>query len=471
MRISDLINLGVEGVKFALCIVILSLLIYLIMYKLIYQKIFGGSGKIDIRKMVPNLLLALVILVILFATLLRFGGGAGQLNLIPFSSYRLAWYQFNYREWRNLILNICMFVPFGFILPFVREEFRKSWKTYRTGLLFSLGIEVLQFIFERGIFETDDLINNLLGTMIGYGFFSLIQWIKKKKSLKEALVYQIPLFCVVILFTTIFCLYSAKELGNLECEYSSNYNMPEVILNDEVKLSKDETTVSIYKMKIASLDETRQLAEEIFATQNKKIDENRIDIYDDTAIYYCDDSSLCVWIDFKGMTIKYTNFELEYPEDGSECKYLIGADEDIVRESIKKIGINIPENTVFAVDQNIYSFEIKDEVKDDGFNTGIVNCRLNDDGEVLYVYYNIISGEPYKKVDIISSEEAYEKLCDGKFYYYNRKIESDTPYTVKAVKLTYQADSKGFYRPVYEFELMNDGYDEAISICILAEKK
>ena len=65
-------------------------------------------------------------------------------------------------------------------------------------------------------------------------------------------------------------------------------------------------------MKIASLDETRQLAEEIFATQNKKIDENRIDIYDDTAIYYCDDSSLCVWIDFKGMTIKYTNFELEY---------------------------------------------------------------------------------------------------------------------------------------------------------------
>lgn len=29
-------------------------------------------------------------------------------------------------------------------------------------------------IFHRGIFEIDDIIDNLLGAMIGYGFFSIV---------------------------------------------------------------------------------------------------------------------------------------------------------------------------------------------------------------------------------------------------------------------------------------------------------
>lgn len=38
-------------------------------------------------------------------------------QLHPFYSYKLAWNYFLFSEWRNIILNILMFVPFGFMLP------------------------------------------------------------------------------------------------------------------------------------------------------------------------------------------------------------------------------------------------------------------------------------------------------------------------------------------------------------------
>lgn len=45
-------------------------------------------------------------------------------------------------------------------------------KTYIAGFLFTLLIEVLQLYFEVGIFEAADLLNNTIGTMIGYGLYN-----------------------------------------------------------------------------------------------------------------------------------------------------------------------------------------------------------------------------------------------------------------------------------------------------------
>jgi len=66
--------------------------------------------------------------------------------------------------------NIGWFVPFGFLLPVLlkRESFLK---VIVIGLMFSLTIESLQFIFRVGVAELDDLILNTLGTAIGYLLF------------------------------------------------------------------------------------------------------------------------------------------------------------------------------------------------------------------------------------------------------------------------------------------------------------
>ncbi len=41
----------------------------------------------------------------------------GRTDLQPFSQYRSAWYNFSYPEWRNIVLNIAMFIPFGVLIP------------------------------------------------------------------------------------------------------------------------------------------------------------------------------------------------------------------------------------------------------------------------------------------------------------------------------------------------------------------
>ena len=38
----------------------------------------------------------------------------------------------------------------------------------------TLGIEVIQLASGKGIFEWDDILNNTVGTMIGYGIFAIV---------------------------------------------------------------------------------------------------------------------------------------------------------------------------------------------------------------------------------------------------------------------------------------------------------
>lgn len=82
--------------------------------------------------------LAVYIVVVLYVTLLRggigFGGFEYRANFKPFSSYKEAWYNFSAQEWRNLILNICMFVPFGFYYQFVLERLKERGKYICAGL-------------------------------------------------------------------------------------------------------------------------------------------------------------------------------------------------------------------------------------------------------------------------------------------------------------------------------------------------
>ena len=122
-----------------------------------------------------------------------------------FYSYKEAWNNFQVSEWRNIILNIFLFVPLGFLLPLGIKRLRIWWKIYLAGVLLTLGIETLQFFLKRGIFDLDDMFNNTIGTMIGYGCFAVIMLIisiikEKQKYLKRTIILQLPLFVVLVFF-------------------------------------------------------------------------------------------------------------------------------------------------------------------------------------------------------------------------------------------------------------------------------
>ena len=65
------------------------------------------------------------------------------------------------------ILNIVLLLPLGGLLPFVFDKKIRWWQGLLCGIVVSLGIEILQLVLKRGLFEFDDIMNNSIGCMLG----------------------------------------------------------------------------------------------------------------------------------------------------------------------------------------------------------------------------------------------------------------------------------------------------------------
>ena len=92
-------------------------------------------------------------------------------NLVPFWSYWDYGEQSYFMEmFGENILNVLLFVPIGFLASCGLEGMTFRKVLFLGGGL-SVFIELLQFIFKKGFCETDDVIHNVLGCMIGYGLW------------------------------------------------------------------------------------------------------------------------------------------------------------------------------------------------------------------------------------------------------------------------------------------------------------
>lgn len=76
----------------------------------------------------------------------------------------------------NIILNVVAFVPFGFILPIISPKNRKLLNVFFLSLEMTLAIEILQMVFQVGIFDVDDIFMNTLGGTLGYILHELCYW-------------------------------------------------------------------------------------------------------------------------------------------------------------------------------------------------------------------------------------------------------------------------------------------------------
>ena len=111
-------------------------------------------------------------------------------------------------RWTALIQdieNIILFLPMGFFAGGI--GIKRVGKVFIIGFCASLFIECSQYIFWLGVFEFDDLINNTLGTFIGYLIVTRIQFFfqfklnsKKIKAILIALILTggIPFICLTL---------------------------------------------------------------------------------------------------------------------------------------------------------------------------------------------------------------------------------------------------------------------------------
>lgn len=75
--------------------------------------------------------------------------------------------------WESILLNILLFIPMDYLLPFVFEKL-KGWQVLVISFLLSVLTEAVQLVFRLGLFEFDDIINNTLGAVIGLGIYTCI---------------------------------------------------------------------------------------------------------------------------------------------------------------------------------------------------------------------------------------------------------------------------------------------------------
>lgn len=102
-----------------------------------------------------------------------------EINLLPFQSEGAMTY----------VLNIVMFLPLGFLLPYIWKEYRSLKRTAAAGACLSLAIEVCQ-LFNLRATDVDDLMMNTLGAVFGYLLWYLFHSFFPKAGKDEVLLFS-----------------------------------------------------------------------------------------------------------------------------------------------------------------------------------------------------------------------------------------------------------------------------------------
>ncbi|MFI3208892.1 MAG: VanZ family protein [Eubacteriales bacterium] len=456
-----LISLAKEYLIVGGLLTVAGVLIFIALHHFVWKKRAKSTKKLNVFKVLIFASFAIYIMVVLGATLIRINYSVSSVFYFhPFSSYKTAWNSGSYTEWRNLILNILMFVPLGIYLPMIFAKFRKFYIVYGVGFLCSLGIELTQVLLMIGVGEIDDLFNNTLGTMIGYGIFAFFYTIisRKKENDKgkcwKVICLQLPLILTILAFCSLYVSYNTQEFGNLTCEKTYTIKMKDVSITTGLELSESNETASVYELPIYTAEELLVKGNEFLANFDATIDEEETKVYDDTIVFQSKDGSYHLWMDYKGGGFWFINFEINEEMPDTTLS------EEEIREILVDVGVDVPEEAEYV---SLYSeqevrgnvFYADSIVEGNIMSIGNLNCDINADGVVMEMNNYIYEYTYVTECEIYSEKEIYNQVVAGEFSYYGVDKLENLDMTVESMDITYALDSKGFYQPVYVVSLLS----------------
>ena len=122
-------------------------------------------------KSLSKIVLALYLLFLLWLVLFKFSLNLSSvldhqtrsLNLIPFAASS---------SLREIIYNFVVFIPFGLFLS-VNLKRATFWQRLALVCIFSLAVEITQFVFAIGATDITDVITNTLGGYLGLLLYDL----------------------------------------------------------------------------------------------------------------------------------------------------------------------------------------------------------------------------------------------------------------------------------------------------------
>ena len=105
---------------------------------------------------------------------LKKGAGEGHYNLFfTIDNFLHAYLQGNLDPlyfWSNILGNVLIFMPFGFLL---RNQRLSVWMGFIYGLGLIIFIEGFQLVTRLGVFDVDDILLNGLGVLLGMMVYDL----------------------------------------------------------------------------------------------------------------------------------------------------------------------------------------------------------------------------------------------------------------------------------------------------------
>lgn len=81
----------------------------------------------------------------------------------------------NDRNKAFVIENVLLFIPYGIVCAWAFPALRRFIPCALIGLATSVAVECMQLYTGRGYFQVDDILTNLLGSIIGYLLFCIFR--------------------------------------------------------------------------------------------------------------------------------------------------------------------------------------------------------------------------------------------------------------------------------------------------------
>ena len=417
---------------------------------IVFKKKHGKEKKFPWGKIVLSLILAGYLLIVIYATLLR---GQGTFirayNLHLFRAWREAWNKFSVMNWANVLLNVALFVPLGGLLPLLWKKCRKWYVTLPIGFGLSLVIELVQLAFCLGSCDVDDLITNTLGAVIGYfcimAFLSLFNG--KGHKAKPFLTYGCMALVPILAIGSIFIGYHVKTYGNLAKAPSYTKNTKGVSWTLECELPSASDTAAVFRTQTRSKAQCDAFANELL--QN-------LDMTVDLATYYQESAHYNMQNPAAYLTVNYYDSGYDFMIGAAHSDLTwIETDRETIQAALNLFPVDIPDAAEFRYEgEGYHCFTVHQYIYDSVMYDGILRVRYASDGKVYSVEDYLCDYAYYDDIAVISPEEAYSQLKAGRFYD-GEQFEhiQPTAITVTQCVLDYQVDTKGFYQPVYLFDL------------------
>ena len=390
------------------------------------------------------------------ATLGRETSHGQSYNFHLFYAWRSAWNNFTVQGWLNIILNIVIFIPLGIMLPLLYRKAKKWYVTLFISFTITTYIEICQFLMQKGLLDIDDIFCNTVGALTGHFFITALLSIKSAHPQKH-LIAGGKLFLSLIpalLISGIFIIYSHQEFGNLPDGMLYSVNTNNISWKLDCRLPDTQTTAVVYRLPQRTLTEC-----DIFANKFKQIigtEYTTVSYQQDTACYM--DQAL----DDNGshfLNVSYIDQGFTYSAAYENNKSYSSIRRSNAESVLSSFPVILSTYTHFTSEglgwccfsANKYIYE------DANMLNGTLRCRIAEDGTVIEIDNKLHFYSYYRDAAIITPIQALSQLQSGNYKLPDTiKVKQSGVYSIKSCLIDYRTDTKGFYQPVYTFDIVTD---------------